>query len=404
MTRAPLTPYQRRLIGFLSVATFFEGYDFLAISQILPQLRAEMHLSEGTAGALIAFTNIGAILAYLLVRHADIAGRRTTLTITIAGYTLCTAATGAATGLYSFAILQLLARFFLLAEWSLCMVYAAEEFPADRRGQVIGVIQAASSLGSIACAALVPVLIRSPLGWRTVFLAGIVPLVLVGLARTGLRETQRFEAVGRQKRSLTDVWRSGYATRILQLAALWGLTYTCTQTAVTFWKEFVVRERQFTDVQVGASMTVAAVGSLPLLLAVGPLLDTVGRRRGAVLIYATTIIGVVLAYNLHGQWPLTAALVLGIFGASAVLPILNAYSTELFPTDLRGDAYAWANNLLGRISYVIAPLLVGQAAAHVGWGAAVSVTAVGPMLALALIWAWMPETAGRELEQTAALH
>ena len=32
----PLTPYQRRLFVFLSVATFFEGFDFLALSQILP--------------------------------------------------------------------------------------------------------------------------------------------------------------------------------------------------------------------------------------------------------------------------------------------------------------------------------------------------------------------------------
>ncbi len=32
------------------------------------------------------------------------------------------------------------------------MVYAAEEYPADRRGMVIGVIQGYSSAGSIACA------------------------------------------------------------------------------------------------------------------------------------------------------------------------------------------------------------------------------------------------------------
>jgi hypothetical protein len=34
------TPYQRRLFLFLSVATFFEGYDLIAITQVLPDLLA----------------------------------------------------------------------------------------------------------------------------------------------------------------------------------------------------------------------------------------------------------------------------------------------------------------------------------------------------------------------------
>ena len=398
------TAYQVKLILFLSVATFFEGYDFLALSQILPQIRAEMNLSEGWAGALIAFTNIGAILAYGLVRYADVVGRRTVLTVTIAGYTLCTAATGFAPEIYSFAILQLLAKFFLIGEWALCMVYAAEEFPADRRGFVIGVIQACSSLGSIFCAAVVPLLIKLPWGWRSVFFAGILPLILVSIARTGLKETVRFTASGGQRRSIFAVWRTGYAPRILKLSLLWGLTYMCTQCAVTFWKEFVVQERGLTDGQVGVAMTVAAVGSLPLLFGVGRLLDVVGRRVGAVIIYSLTVLGVVLAYNLYGQWPLTAGLILGIFGASAVLPVLNAYTTELFPTDLRGDAYAWSNNLLGRLSYVVAPLLVGQIAGYTGWGPAVTMTALFPLIAVILIWAWMPETTGKELEETSSLH
>ncbi len=67
----PLTAYQKKLFVFLSVATFFEGYDFLALSQILPNLRADMGLSEGGAGVMVAVINIGTILAYVLVRKAD---------------------------------------------------------------------------------------------------------------------------------------------------------------------------------------------------------------------------------------------------------------------------------------------------------------------------------------------
>ena len=69
---------------------------------------------------------------------------------------------------------------------------------------------------------------------------------------------------------------------------------------------------------------------------------------------------------------LTAALVGAIFGVSGLLPVLNAYSAELFPTELRADAFGWANNLLGRIGYVIGPVLVGTVAGSVGWGKAVA--------------------------------
>ncbi len=61
------TPYQRRLFLFLSVATFFEGYDFLALTQLLPNLRAEMGLGLEASGYLVAFVNIGAVLAYIIV-------------------------------------------------------------------------------------------------------------------------------------------------------------------------------------------------------------------------------------------------------------------------------------------------------------------------------------------------
>src|SRR5262245_39403942 len=86
----PLTPYQRRLPFFLSVATFFEGFDIFAIAQLLPSLRRDMGLTEADGGAMVSIIASGSILAYFLIRKADHWGRRRVLTLTIAGYTLCT--------------------------------------------------------------------------------------------------------------------------------------------------------------------------------------------------------------------------------------------------------------------------------------------------------------------------
>ena len=92
----PFTPYQRRLFAFLSVATFFEGYDLIAITQLLPNLRAELGIDQAQAGVLVAGVNLGAVAAWLLVWRADRWGRRRLLAVTIAGYTVFTATTGRA--------------------------------------------------------------------------------------------------------------------------------------------------------------------------------------------------------------------------------------------------------------------------------------------------------------------
>lgn len=406
------TPYQKRLFFFLSVATFFEGYDFLALTQILPNLRRDMGLSPGEGGALVGFTNIGMVLAFLLVRKADVWGRKPVLNLTIVGYTLASLATSLMPNALGFGLCQLLARFFLIAEWAVAMIYAAEEFPAARRGFVIGLIQASSSLGSITCAGVVPLLLKTSLGWRTVFIVGAVPLCIMALARRSLRETARFEQVKasrdstRGQTSLLRIFRGDpvHIRTVAYLAVAWGVTYICTFNIHAFFKEYAVAERGMSDAQVGATVTVAAIVSMPLIFYSGRLLDRIGRRMGAAVIFGTTAVAAVMTYQLHSRLGVTVGLTFAIFGVSAVLPVLNSYTTELFPTDLRSDGFAWSNMLMGRMTQVISPWVLGVLAGRFGWSTPLSATAIFPLLVLGLILWRFPETAGRELEDTARLH
>jgi putative MFS transporter len=377
------------------------------LSQILPNLRADMSLSEGQGGLIVTIISAGTIVSYLLVRLADKWGRRRVLAITILGYALFTFLTGVSTNAYYFTLFQFLGRIFLIAEWALSMVIAAEEYPAEHRGFVLGVLQAFNSLGSITCAAIAPMLLASPFGWRTVYLVGIIPLLLLAYVRRGLRETKRFSEYSASrtetKRPLVAILRSPYRKRVLQMAVIWGLTYMCTNTVVVFWKEYAIAEAGFTDADVAKALAIASLIAMPFIFSIGKLLDAWGRRRSAMLIYSVSAVFVVLAYQLTHFWILTLCLSFAIFAAIALLALLNAYTTELFPTDMRADAFAWSNNLLGRIGYVIAPVLVGKAAESVGWGNSVSTTAISVLVALVLILAWLPETTKKELEETAKI-
>lgn len=405
----PDKKYRRQLLVFLSVASFFEGYDFFALAQLLPNIRKDFGLSESDGGALVAVVNFGTMIAYLLVRTADRWGRKKVLSLTILGYTVATLISGVAPNAWSFGIAQMFARVFLIGEWAVAMVVAAEEFPKEERGSSMGIIQAASSLGAIVCAGLVPLLIKLPTGWRSVYFVGALPLMLLMFARRGMRETKRFEqqqasneSAGKSTSRFFEIMKGPYRNRVLLVATVWALSYVCTQNAITFWKEFAVGDLHMDDAAVGTSITIAAVGSLPLVFLSGKLLDKIGRKKSAIVIFLATSLGVAGAYQFTGQVTLTAALIVAIFGTTAILQVLNAFTAELFPTEQRADAFAWANNLLGRVGYVLSPFAVGWAAERSSWGTAVSATCVFPLIALVIILLRFPETRGKELEETAA--
>jgi putative MFS transporter len=400
-----LSGYQRRLFLFLGVATFFEGFDLMALAQALPDLREETHLGEWETGVLVAFVNVGTIAAFGLVRLADRWGRKRVLAITIAGYAASTLASGLAPEAWTFAVAQLAARAFLVGEWAISTVYAAEEFPASKRGHVIGVIGGFATLGAVICAAIVPWLSTLPWGWRTVYLVGAVPVVLLAFARRGIRETERFARLAATERAappFAAVLRGPYRRRVFQLALIWASVYLCTQTAVTFFKQHAVEDLHLEESRVGLLIGAAALVTMPAVFAAGKLLDRIGRRKGAALVLASTSAGCVAAYAVSHEVLLFGAIALAMLGSAATVPALNAFAVELFPTEVRGDAYAWSNNLFGRLSFVVAPLAVGTAAEVIGWAPAVAATAIGPAVAIALVLRWMPETAGKELEETSA--
>jgi putative MFS transporter len=403
--RSPLTPYQRKLFFFLSVATFFEGFDYIALTQLLKPIREEYGLSYAEGQLMVSAINVGAIAAYALIRYADVVGRRRVLSLTIAGYTLFSLLSALANSAWLFALLQFGARAFLLAEYSVSMVYVVEEFPADRRAFAVGVIQGACSLGSVVCAGVVPLLLKLPWGFRSVYLVGGVPLLLVMYLRRGIRDTRRFlEKRPEAPESLLRIFKTPHWRRLPLLASIWALTYLCTYVVVNNFKDYAVLERGFDDAQVSRALVVAALGSMPLVFLSGKLLDAIGRRSGALVIFGVTSASTFFAFTAHGFWPITIGLMGCIFSASAVLPVLNAITLELFPTDVRADGYGWANNLLGRTGYIVGPGLVGALSGGLGIGYATALTGIFPLLALALIWGRIPETRGRELEETAALH
>lgn len=401
-----LTLYQRRLFWVLSVASFFQGYNNIALASLLPNLTDELGLTPTLAGILILVRDCGGVLSYLLIRKADRWGRRSLLVLTIGGYTVTTLLTGLSWGFWSFATFQFLTQVFLMSELAVSTVYAAEEFPAARRGTLIGIISGAASLGALVCAGAVPFLLMLPFGWRSVFFFGAIPLIVMARWRRGLRETNRFVqqvGTGVDARSITYMFRTGYRGRLLIMAAVTAFANIAVMNSINFWKQFAFTERGLDDESVAAAIAVASLSAMPLVFLIGKLVDIIGRRAGAVVVFSLTAAGVYGAYSLHAWWSLTLMLWLAIVGIGGITMLINALAAELFPTEIRSEAFGWSVNFIGIAAYLPSPGLIGHAAESIGWGAAVRITVIFPILAFILILATVRETKGRDIDDTARL-
>jgi MFS family permease len=116
------------------------------------------------------------------------------------------------------------------------------------------------------------------------------------------------------------------------------------------------------------------------------------------VIFLATVASALLAFTARDFVWLTVGLTGAIFGTSAVLPVLNSITLELFPTAFRADGLGWSNNLLGRAGYVLGPALSGLLAPQLGIGGATAALSLSSLVALALILAFVPETRGVSLD------
>jgi putative MFS transporter len=404
------------LILLVSTASFFEGYDFIILNLVLPLLRDEYGLSVWQGSLVVSSIALGTIAAFFVLRLGDYFGRRAMLMWTVLGYTVATALTAASHSICGFAAMQFLARVFLVAEWGTSTVIVAEELPAAKRGLGISIVQAAAGVGGIVGSAIFPIVSKVALGWRAMYLIGIIPLVIVFFVRRSLRETKRYSelrAHQADKPKWTEILGPKYRKKLLLIALLWFFMYCGYTPILSFYTDYAIHDRGLTTAQVGFMAAIAYTIGLSGFVVAGRLMDAWGRRPTCILFFGVGSLATAAAFNIAGS-PLAmgAALVVLIFFATSYLTLCSTYTTELFPTRLRASASAWTNNTLGRVGMVASPMMVGALSSlfasttggtkggpTTGYGPAISLMGLFPLLCALIVLVFLPETKGRELEE-----
>ncbi|HEV3352165.1 MAG TPA: MFS transporter [Acidimicrobiales bacterium] len=405
--------YLKLLLILLISATFFEGYDSSILALLLPNIQATFHASEALLGLTRIPIELGLFVAFFLARQSDRVGRRPLLLWSVVGYTVFAALTALSWNIWAFTFFQFGSRVFLGAEFSVAITMVVEEFPVARRARALGTLLTFEGLGTIMVAILLGLgLQNGRLEWRAFFLIGIVPLLVLTVLRRRMHETERFvEEKKRRERGegtlrtpFLAAWASPYRRNLVLVGMVYLMRSIPFFGATAWWAYYAERERGFTETQVAVYILVAyGIGCVGYYVC-GRLMERLGRRPTAIIYFVGGVVFSVILFQTTDRVVAFFALMLAVGFGLGVQPVLSAFGTELFPTEIRGQAAAWVRNWFEIAGYVFGPALVGILGDHstgaIGnIGDTVSLLMIMQLPGIYLIWRYMPETKGLELDE-----
>jgi len=379
MTGASLEPYQRRLFALLALATFFEGFDTMLASLMLPQLGQEFGADSEQLFDTLATLGLGAVLGFVPLRFADRFGRRPLLLV-------C----------------QFFARMFMVTELALAYLMLSEEMPSERRGSLNGMLGAFASVGAIVPAVLLPLSIQLGLGWRALYLLGGALIVLLPLYVTGIRETEIYQHLPR--RTAADRWRelrtlfgTRHRRRFVAAVLVWLSIDFWNSCAMFSFSYYAQTERDWSPGDLALWMPIGGVFQFLGYIAAGRMMDRLGRRPTVLLYLSLASAASALCYLAEAK-PLVVIGYFAMVSAGGMWAVAQTISAELFPTEIRATASGITHNLIGRLGMTLGPKSVGMLAASLGsTGDAVALLGALNLLAIPAIAAALPETRATKL-------
>ncbi len=425
---AGLEVHHIALVGVVSFAALFENYDISMLSAALKQIRETFGLGQAEMSSMLAWVRIGAIPAFFILPLADRIGRRRMFLAAIVGMSVGTVLSAFAQTPLQFIAAQTLTRPFIVASIVTAVVIVAEELPAEHRGWGIGMLGAIGSFGFGLGALLYAFVDYIPFGWRSLYVVGGTPLLFFGFFRRTIPETRRFREhqqeqaeeqgsrsiVGAAITPLVELFRQ-YPGRALAISLMALVFAAGSSPAFGLLSDFVQTEHGWQPSSYSLVILISGIAGAignPLM---GWAADRVGRRPVAMAAFGllpATVFGIYYGPS----WAIPFLSVPFLFLLTGGNVIMRVVASELFPTSTRNSAMGLetVNETIGAaIGYAV----VGSLALAVGGSSLGSSNALagsdsmGPAIFLVslvtvagvLIFWKLPETAGRELEETSQI-
>ncbi len=367
-----LTPNQRGAVIASYLGWTLDAFDFFILVFVLKDVAQEFHTGVETVTYAIFLTlaarPVGALLFGLA---ADRYGRRVTLMADILLFSMLEFATGLAPSLAIFLILRLAFGVAMGGEWGVGAALTMETIPPATRGVVSGILQTGYPSGYL-LAAMIYFAFYGLIGWRGMFMIGVLPALLVWyirgkveelpafLARTARRPATGLDPMARIMRLRAHAGRFLYA--VLLMTAFNFLSHGTQD----LYPTFLQLQHQFSQHTVGLIAIVYNIGAILGGLLFGALSQRIGRRR-AIVIAALLTLPLIPVWA-YGVSPVTLAVgaFLMQFAVQGAWGVVPAHLNELSPEDVRGTFPGFAYQLGNLLASANATLQAGIAEANGG--------------------------------------
>ena len=183
------TSEQKHVVAASFLGWSLDAFDFFLLVFVLKDIAAEFHTDIPNVTLAILLTlAMRPVGAFIFGRAADRYGRRPTLMVDIVLYSVLEFASGFAPSLTVLIVLRALYGVAMGGEWGVGASLTMETIPPNARGFVSGLLQAGYPAGYLLASIVYGVLFPY-IGWRGMFMVGVMPALLVLYIRRTVPES-----------------------------------------------------------------------------------------------------------------------------------------------------------------------------------------------------------------------
>ena len=396
MERLPFSRFHFRILTIAGTCSFFDAFDSLMLSYVMPVLVTLWQLAPTNAGFLFAMGYVGQVLgAWGFSWWAERIGRVKAMQWTIMLIAALAAACAAAWSYPVMLALRFIQGLGLGGEVPIGATYINEFTNARTRGRVVFGLQTFFAF-AVAVTALVGTIVVPTLGWRWMFILGTIPALLAIPLRRLMPESPRWLAqrvsLEAADEAVTRIEHAVLASGVKELAPLpanippivekkarvaelfepeyrwrtfsaWALCfcYASISTAMNAWMPTIYRTVYKLPLASALQFSLAAACASFLGACVGIfMIDRLGRRKCffiSFLLGSLPMLYLGLA-AVNSAVEVMIFLSLGNFLLGWIIPGLYVYMPEIYPTRMRalgaGVGSSWF-----RIATIVSPVIIG---------------------------------------------
>ena len=361
-----------------------DAFDFFLVTFVFTDIAREFRVDvKSVTQALFLTLALRPIGAFVFGRLADRFGRRPVLMLDVVLYAGFAFLSAFSPNLTIFLLLRALFGIAMGGEWGVGASLTMETVRAESRGLVSGILQTGYASGYLLAGVAYGILFPL-IGWRGLFMLGILPALLVLYIRRNVAESPGWHAEKRSAGRIAAVLSAHWQLAIYAILLMTALNFLSHGTQ-DLYPTFLRVDHGFNPHVTGIIVVIANIGAILGGLTFGTVSQRFGRTR-------TLVTAALLGLPAIPLWIASesaVALALGAFvmmflvqGCWGVIP---AHLNELSPAEARGTFPGTVYQLGNLLASYAGPLQAGLAVRYGSYGFALGAVAVVAAFAVAFL-------------------